>query len=491
MRAQLWMVLCVLAAASGFVRAQGVADSVVKLHVTSETPDPFRPWTFRQPSQSSGSGLVIEGNRILTNAHVVSHASEILVESGKVPRRVPARIEAFAYGIDLAIVTVDAPGFFDAHPPIELDPDIPSDGSPVTVRGYPMGGSTISTTEGVVSRLEYERYWFQERGLRLQIDAAVNPGNSGGPVFSGDKCIGIVFSQVPEGENIGYVIPVLEIEAFLDDVADGTYDGKPELWVGTMNAENPGLRSFLEIPFADGGTVVTVAPLENGQLRERDVIVEIEGMPIDDRGRVEVFGRRIDFEYPVDRVEGDTVELVVLRDGQRLTVNEPVRGYADPIMPILENDRPSYFVLGPLVFTEATQEFSSFAFRGAWAGRFAMRKNPIVWRGFDLQSFPGERIVCLASPPLSHPVARGYEDAEIGFVLETVNGHDIDNLADLIETVRDLEDEHVILEFADEANDRVLVFNREQLLEATDDVMRRNSIRSAVSEDLADLWPVP
>ncbi|MEM7754907.1 MAG: trypsin-like peptidase domain-containing protein [Planctomycetota bacterium] len=487
------LVGAVLALAFSVVPAmasQDVADSVVKLHVTSEVPDHYRPWTFRQPSQSSGSGVVIDGQRILTNAHVVSHAAELLIESSKLPRRVPARVEALAYGIDLAIVRVDEPGFFDLHPPVELENTMPDDGSAVIVRGYPMGGSTLSTTEGVVSRLEYEQYWFGAMGLRLQIDAAVNPGNSGGPVFSEDRCIGLVFSQVPEGENIGYVIPVAEIEMFLEDFEDGVYDGKPNVWARTLNAENPALRAHLDVPITDGGTMVSVAPLgSKGELRERDVIVAVDGMPIDDRGRVEAFGRKINWEYAVQMTEGNTVDLTVIRDGDRITVSEPVMGYGQPLIPMLNNERPSYFVAGPLVFTEVTMDYAGFAVSGPWAGTFARRLSPITLRASDLRDFPEQRLVALANRPLSHPVVRGYDEAEIGLVLERVNGQKIDNLAGLVTIMRDLEDEYVVFEFADEVAERVLVFNREELGDATEDVMRRNSIRSAVSDDLADLWP--
>ena len=59
-------------------------DSVVRVHVTHQRPDPYRPWRKRPPQEVKGSGVVIEGRRILTNAHVVNYATEILVESGSV-----------------------------------------------------------------------------------------------------------------------------------------------------------------------------------------------------------------------------------------------------------------------------------------------------------------------------------------------------------------------------------------------------------------------
>ena len=81
--------------------------------------------------------------------------------------------------------------------------------------GYPEGGTGLSITKGIVSRIEFARYNFPVSGLRIQIDAAINPGNSGGPAVVGDKMIGLVFSQYGNAENIGYIIPCEEINLFL------------------------------------------------------------------------------------------------------------------------------------------------------------------------------------------------------------------------------------------------------------------------------------
>ena len=93
--------------------------------------------------------------------------------------------------------------------------------------GFPTGGTSLSITKGIVSRIEFVPYSFPTSGLRIQIDAAINPGNSGGPAVAGDKMIGLAFSHMVNAENIGYIIPNEEIELFLKDVADGQYDGKP------------------------------------------------------------------------------------------------------------------------------------------------------------------------------------------------------------------------------------------------------------------------
>ena len=96
----------------------------------------------------------------------------------------------------------------------------------VLAYGFPEGGNSLSITKGIVSRVEFAPYNFPVSGLRIQIDAAINPGNSGGPAVVGDKMIGLTFSRLVNAENIGYIIPSEEIELFLQDIADGHYDGQ-------------------------------------------------------------------------------------------------------------------------------------------------------------------------------------------------------------------------------------------------------------------------
>src|SRR4030095_10493684 len=94
-------------------------------------------------------------------------------------------------------------------------------------------------------------------GLRMQIDAALNPGNSGGPALTEGKGVG-VSSQVMQGaENIGYVIPVEEVMTFLEDVHDGKYDGKPQLYCEMQTVENEALRAKWRLPQGVGGALVT------------------------------------------------------------------------------------------------------------------------------------------------------------------------------------------------------------------------------------------
>ena len=202
-------------------RNDAVENSVVKVFSTVRYPDYFRPWTKESPSEISGTGVVIEGKRILSNAHVVNYASQVQIQANKAGDKISATVVAMEPGIDLAVLKLDDETFFDTHAPLERAKTLPEIKDAVMVYGYPTGGSSLSITKGIVSRIEFAPYNYPVSGLRIQIDAAINPGNSGGPAVAGDKMIGLAFSHLANAENIGYIIPCEEIELFLQDDGGG------------------------------------------------------------------------------------------------------------------------------------------------------------------------------------------------------------------------------------------------------------------------------
>ncbi|MGH7058440.1 MAG: trypsin-like peptidase domain-containing protein, partial [Acetobacteraceae bacterium] len=100
----LTLLLLPAAAFAAGASAANIASSVVKVFATVRYPNPYKPWTKQTPRDISGSGVVISGDRILTNAHVVLYASDIEVQATTAGDKIPATIEAIAPGIDLAVL---------------------------------------------------------------------------------------------------------------------------------------------------------------------------------------------------------------------------------------------------------------------------------------------------------------------------------------------------------------------------------------------------
>src|ERR1051325_7119663 len=148
-----------LLAAAPALAQDEVRDLVVKIHTTRRDPDLTRPWSQQHPAHVSGSGIVIQGKRILTNAHVVQNASQIYVQPNQSAEKLAARVLVVAESIDLAILSVEDESFFDKHAFLQFAEDLPKVKDAVSVYAFPTGGTELSVTEGIVSRIEFTGYY--------------------------------------------------------------------------------------------------------------------------------------------------------------------------------------------------------------------------------------------------------------------------------------------------------------------------------------------
>jgi S1-C subfamily serine protease len=300
-----------------------IRKSVIRITNAAQIPDYKTPWNPGNLSKGRGSGLVVAGNRILTNAHVVSNSRFLTVERDGDPKPYTARVAHIAHDCDLALLEVQDAEFFKGLPPLAFD-GIPAIDSSVSVYGYPVGGDRLSVTRGIVSRVDFQPYSHSgiDSHLAIQIDAAINPGNSGGPVLQNGKVVGVAFQGYSGdvAQNVGYMIPVPVIERFLKDVADGTYDRYMDLALNYFPLINPAMRKAYGLKDDDRGVVVTsVVPKASadGHLLPGDVLLAADGKAIGSDGTVELNGERVEMPEMVERkYKGDSIGMLVLRGGQ-------------------------------------------------------------------------------------------------------------------------------------------------------------------------------
>ena len=220
-----------------------IVGSIVKVYSRCYPYSYESPWLLAAEESGTGSGCIISGNRILTSAHVVANAKFIQVKRAGGRDKAQAEVEVIGHQCDLAVLRVKDPLFFEGAVPLAPGPLV-SVRDRVTVYGFPEGGEELGTTEGIVSRVELQRYAHSRiRLLCGQMDAAINPGSSGGPVIMDGRIVGIAF-QALGGENISYMVPSPVIEHFLKDIEDGDFDGLPGLGLVVQSLENPDLRLF-------------------------------------------------------------------------------------------------------------------------------------------------------------------------------------------------------------------------------------------------------
>jgi S1-C subfamily serine protease len=468
-----------------------VENSVVKVFSTLRRPDPYKPWTKATPQEVTGSGVVIEGRRILTNAHVVGYASQVEVQASQEGDKVAAKVVAIARGVDLAVLELEDDAFFDRHKPVPRASVLPDVREAVMAYGFPVGGNSLSITKGIVSRVEFAPYVGGGAGLRVQIDAPINPGNSGGPVIAGDRMIGLAFSGVAGANNIGYVIPNEEVELFLRDVADGHYDGKPILLDAVQTLENPALRQYLKLDRQVEGVVVQHPYRSDAAypLKEWDVITRIGDTPIDNQGMVRLGPNlRVRFAYRLQQVaKNGKAPLTIVRGGRTMEVQVPVVNRRPLLISDLDGGYPPYFVYGPIVFSRASAEFLGFMSNNAAALNTAgYNASPLVTRRGDEPDAEHEELVVVGAPFFPHKLVAGYNN-RFASVVESVNGTPVRSLRQLVALLRDLKDELVVLRF-DQRYGETMVLPRKAMLDTTDGILSDNGIRSQGSPDLMDVW---
>ena len=478
--------------------AKALENSVVKVFSSMRFPDPYKPWTKQAPTEATGSGVVIGGNRILTNSHVVLFASEIQIRANQSGSKLTAHVESISTDVDLAVLKLDDNKFFADHPPLSCATTLPEIKDAVVAFGYPVGGDSLSVTKGIVSRVEFSPYRYDPTasgvaGLRIQVDAAINPGNSGGAAVVGDKMIGLAFSSLGGAQNISYIIPCEEISLFLADVADGKYDGKPVLNDRLQTLENAALRSYLKLPSGSQGIVVDepVKPSNGMGLKKWDVISRIGDREVDDEGLVKLGANgRISFQYLVQTLaKAGKVPLTVVRDSKPLPIEVPVPASRDGLIPSLDGAYPSYFVYGPIVFSNASMEFVGGLMNNQGGGNMlGVMTSSLVKRMLDQPAFPGERLVAVSSPFFPHRLAQGYSNP-MGLVLQKANGVAVKNLAHLVELLRDERGEFVTLDFEGMFKE-TLVFPHKEMLAATEGILTDNGVRSQGSPDVMAVWNV-
>ncbi|MEY2479463.1 MAG: hypothetical protein QOI04_390 [Verrucomicrobiota bacterium] len=334
-----------------------IQKSLVRITSTEVEPDLRAPWNSGAIGRGVGAGFVIEGNRILTNAHVVSNSRYLTVERDGDPNKYPASVLFIAHDCDLALVKV-APDFFKNMVPLKFG-GIPELESTVSAYGYPLGGERMSVTAGIVSRIDFQLYTHSsiDQHLAIQISAQINPGNSGGPVMQNGKVIGVAFQgysgEVAQG--VAYMIPTPVISRFLKDITDGHYDKYVDLGILYSKLQNPAQRRFLGLPDDGRGVLVTTVVAAGSAakvLRAGDVLLAVDDHPIASDSFVELEGTRVEMPEVVERkFKGDIVKLDILRDKKPMSVSLEL-GTIWPYVLLghAYDVRPRYVVYGGLLF---------------------------------------------------------------------------------------------------------------------------------------------
>jgi S1-C subfamily serine protease len=338
-----------------------ISSSVVKIYTTSVKPDYYSPWKKGVNSSSSGTGVIIDDHLILTAAHVVSDATFIQVKKSNNAKKYTAKVKWIAHEADLALLEINDQSFFD-NMTAQTFGGLPYRQDGVVVYGYPMGGDEISTTQGIVSRIEQITYshGFMDH-IAIQIDAPINPGNSGGPAFDGNgKIVGIAIQAISDANGIGYLVPVEVIKHFFEDIKDGKYDGYPDDGITIQTLENKNMKAFYDLGDRDGVLVNNIRKdsSADGYLKIGDVMLEVDGVDIAEDNTIKLKGNgRISSNYLIRSHQiGEMLAVKILRDKKEIMVTFPLKGKMS-VTPLLFEKEPKFYLFGGMIFTPLTVNY--------------------------------------------------------------------------------------------------------------------------------------
>lgn len=467
------LLLCASGAASSGAFAAPIEASVARIINYAQRPNWWAPWDMQPTRAGSGSGFVVSGKKIMTNAHVVSDARLLMVFLNNDPNPHPAKVAVIGHDCDLAVLELADPSLLDKIPPLEFG-GLPALRSTVETYGYPAGGAQLSSTRGVVSRIETQGYAHSsaDAHLAVQTDAAINPGNSGGPVIQDGKVVGVAFQGAQALQGVGFFIPVEVIRHFLDDVADGKYDGYPDLGVERSAMESPARRKRMGMADGESGIYVeTVWPGSSaeGILRKGDVLLAAQGRVVANDGSVEMDGMRFSVGRLFDLLQvGEKLKARILRDGKRLDVEIPMKLLPGRERRAFVYDRkPRYFVHGGLVFAPLEMETLR-----VYGDNWAQTADKELLREIRLgiyetpELYGRERIVLLRK--LDAPV-NAQMSLDRPMLVETIDGKRIDRLEDVVAAFEGDKSQFVVIQST--RPEWFVVLDRKQADEQNDEIL--------------------
>jgi S1-C subfamily serine protease len=468
------LIIIALVAAATVTNAQDIESGIVKIFVTSSRVYVSVPWQKYPPQESTGTGFVIDGHRIMTAAHVIAFSTFVQVKRAGESKKYTANVEFVSHQADLAILTVEDPSFFSNAAALAFD-DLPNIQDRVSIIGYPTGGQEISYSTGIVSRIETQEYaQSKEQFLAIQIDAPVNPGNSGGPAMIGNKVVGIAMQTISSGQNLNYLIPVCVIEHFLVDIKDGRVDGFPSLLANFEFMDNRMLRSFYGLkPDGDQGVLVYAVNYEDNAkqaLQIEDIVLEINGNKVYANGKYELKPKMLVSCWHIVNMAqaGDEITYRVIRKGKEITVREKAT-LRTPLVPYVSHDtKPPYFIYCGFVFIKHNRDFYS---------AYGSDAPPVGIQMHDAEPRKANyRETVLLMSVLAHDVNAGYF---AGNFVQSVNESPVESLADMIAKI-DAADKWVKIKFDDGS---FIVIDKALAPGVNADVLKTYQIPAASSMD--------
>ena len=310
-----------------------VSASVVSIVTEVKTTSYFG---YSSTGQAAGTGIIVTSDGyVLTNKHVIDGASKISVVLDDGTTYTNVKVAAVDPMNDVAFLKIaDVSGLTAAT---LGDSKTISVGQQVIAIGNALGQYQNSVTSGIISGTGRSLTATDATGSMsekltdmIQTDAAINSGNSGGPLINAaGQVIGINTANGSGTENLGFAIPISSIKGMLSQLIEKGEASRA--YIGVYSVEiTPEIAKSYNLPVSEGvyvissshySAVIKDSPAEKAGIRDKDIITAVNGVKVGAAGSLtSLIG-----EYK----PGDTVQLAVIREGKEIGVNVTLGSYAE------------------------------------------------------------------------------------------------------------------------------------------------------------------
>ncbi len=450
-------------------------ESIVRFDVTRNDHNFRVPWDKRAQSVSK-LGAVIDGNEVLTTAQGLANHTLVRLQKGGRGRWFNGEVKWVDFQANLAVVGVSDEIFWRGLTPIQF---AEADKLRDNLQVVRWRAGNIERRAAEFSRFTVADANFnQAPRIELKASSEIEGAGRGELMVSGAKVVGLVASK--SGSTCS-VIPAPFITAALKLRADGNYKGLGYFDFIWQPASNPATTEYFELNGPARGVLVTKTSTRPGgksPLNLHDIILEVDGFPIDIQGdyRDPDYGHVI-MEYLACRNKwaGDIVKLKVWRDGktQEIDYTLPKADFTDNlVMDRPEETEPTYLIAGGLVFVPLSAEYLS-----SW-GKDWQRNAPFRLVFYNNQKpEKAQRSLVVLSLVLPDFYNIGYQERNAqNLVLDKANGLRIDTLKSLANALKSPEDGFHIFEFKKGSALQKIILDAEKLDAANQRIAKRYRI---------------
>lgn len=438
--------------------AEKKSPPVVRVNVTSQSYDFFRPWSKKPPVTKRGLGVLIKTDRVLVSGQLVADATYLEFERGDTGEKTAAVVEVVDYESNLALLKPAQPSFLEDLEPMELGEARVGDTS--TIWQLEPTGALLKTS-ALLTTVEVAGYPSDEIALlvfRMTSTLQYRDGSFVLPAVRDGKLVGLLMRYDPRSQNLD-VIPAPVIRHFLKAAEGSTYSGFPRAGIQFAAMRDPQLRRYNGLDGQESGNGVYITEVtEDGSaalagIKPGDVLLAIDGIDVDQDGNYEdpEFGKvSIAHLVTTKHFTGDVLKCEIMREKKRMTL-EVKLVYQPPedqnVSPYVIDQAPGYYILGGLVLQELSGQYLK-EWGNDWEKQ-APQRLVYYARYFDEVFSEGRGKLVLLSQVLPSSDTIGYENLRYLLVTK-INDEPIRSLTDVARAVAHPINGFHKIEFADD-----------------------------------------